>query len=516
MKFRTVLFLFLTSLLRFSCYGYDFVYEGLCFNVLSFTERTCEVVAGEYKYAGSIVIPNQVEYSDTKFSVVQIGKQAFYRCSSLTKVEMEDSIKTIEKDAFRGCISLKEVKLSDNLYKIGGYAFYDCEQLESIIIPPSVTYIEMYAFIGSGLKEVYCLDSPNILYCYNGSQSVGPFNNCPLEIVYLGRNPEDDPMSVYNSDILDDNTGPIKELWFGKYRTYFNVRDVTWDDLEINKIFCRGVNPIDPHINKYFTNKQYLNTTLYVPNGTKNTYEASPTFGKFLKIQEFDADKIKIENIKISANEVEILEGHSKKLHYTAYPPFANDIEINWKSFNENVCIVDMNGLVYGINTGETTVMANVKGQPNIYSVCNVNVVTDFIPVESIEFKENEVILRIDETRQLFAIIRPENASNPVLKWDSLNEDIVNVSENGEITGLKVGSGFVVAQSTDGSGCSDIVKIIVNDADVDSFIDTQSLKSQPIEIYSITGEKIETALQELKQGIYIVKSGYLTKKIYVK
>ena len=85
----------------------------------------------------SIEIPN---------SVTSIGNSAFYGCSSLTSVVIPDSVTSIGNSAFRGCSSLTSIVIPDSLTSIGGGAFEDCSSLTSIVIPDSVTSIGDYAF----------------------------------------------------------------------------------------------------------------------------------------------------------------------------------------------------------------------------------------------------------------------------------------------------------------------------------------------------------------------------------
>ena len=85
----------------------------------------------------SITIPN---------SVTSIGNSAFYGCSGLTSITIPNSVTSIGGSAFYGCSGLTSVTIPNSVTSIGGSAFYGCSGLTSITIPNSVTSIGYEAF----------------------------------------------------------------------------------------------------------------------------------------------------------------------------------------------------------------------------------------------------------------------------------------------------------------------------------------------------------------------------------
>ena len=78
--------------------------------------------------------------------VTSIGEDAFYKCTSLTSVNISDNVTTIGNYAFQNCTSLTSVSISDNVTTIGNYAFQYCDSLTSVTIGDSVTSIGDRAF----------------------------------------------------------------------------------------------------------------------------------------------------------------------------------------------------------------------------------------------------------------------------------------------------------------------------------------------------------------------------------
>lgn len=148
----------LTAVLSASAnvYTYDFYEGGICYNIISSTDKTVEVTykytstLGDYysDYSGNVIIPEQVTrgYDGITYSVTKIGDYAFVDCSRLTSVTIGGNVTTIGNHAFDGCSGLTSVTISNSVTTIDSFAFYNCSELTSITIPNSVTTIGEHAF----------------------------------------------------------------------------------------------------------------------------------------------------------------------------------------------------------------------------------------------------------------------------------------------------------------------------------------------------------------------------------
>ena len=158
--------------------AYDFMKDGIYYNILSDSELTCEVTSGSNDYSGSIVIPASVEYDGNIYSVTSIGYKAFSN-SAPTSIDIPNSVTSI-----------------------GGYAFEYCRKLTSINIPNSVTSIEYFAFY-------YC-DALTDLRIENGNNTLTfggyVFNGTSLTTVYIGRNWD---YSSSNSSVYPSNISSV-------------------------------------------------------------------------------------------------------------------------------------------------------------------------------------------------------------------------------------------------------------------------------------------------------------------
>ncbi len=127
--------------------------SDLYYNIISDTE--VEVIAGETKYTGDIVIPSKTTIDSKTYTVTTIGEEAFYECTGLTSVTIPNSVTTIGEKAFLSCTGLTDITIPNSVTTIGYQVFYECRGLTSITIPNSVTSIGKNAFYDcTGLTSI--------------------------------------------------------------------------------------------------------------------------------------------------------------------------------------------------------------------------------------------------------------------------------------------------------------------------------------------------------------------------
>ena len=173
---KKLLFILMILLPMVAC-AYDFELDGIYYNINSDGMSVSVTYRNEdfQSYDDSVVIPSNVTYNSTIYSVTSIGSRAFYFCYFLTSVTIPESVISIEEKAFSNCSRLTSVTINSNsivsktytsisnLYNIfgpqvteyiigesvtsiGDYAFSSCRNIQSINIPNNVTSIGDYAF----------------------------------------------------------------------------------------------------------------------------------------------------------------------------------------------------------------------------------------------------------------------------------------------------------------------------------------------------------------------------------
>lgn len=101
------------------------------------------VVISQYNGdAREVDIPGSID----GLPVTAIGPNAFKGNTTVSSVNIPDSVAVIGAGAFQECSALTSVTLSSSLTEIGYYAFLKCSALTSVTIPSSVTKIGYSAF----------------------------------------------------------------------------------------------------------------------------------------------------------------------------------------------------------------------------------------------------------------------------------------------------------------------------------------------------------------------------------
>lgn len=167
------------------------------------------------------------------------------------------------------------------------------------------------------------------------------------------------------------------------------------------------------------------------------------------------------ESITLNETAISVPVG-SEPIQLTAtVEPAEPVIPVSWESSNEAVATVNDNGLVTILATGSTTITATAGTKE---AQCVVTVTPpgeSVITITSISFDEETVTLTGAETKELAVTIEPSYATAKDLVWQSSNEDVAIVSDDGFVSSVGKGTATITAQSKDGkvkANCSITVK----------------------------------------------------------
>ena len=136
-----------------------------------------------------------------------------------------------------------------------------------------------------------------------------------------------------------------------------------------------------------------------------------------------------------------------------------------WTSSDESVATVVQNmnavypleAIVVAHKVGKATIKAEAQDGSGMSATCEVEVTP--LMVSDFSLQTASVVRTIPT--QLEAKVSPDEADNKKLKWTNLTTDIATITEDGMMTGLKMGTAKVKAETTDGSNLSGVFEVQV-------------------------------------------------------
>ena len=351
---RRIALLIMFTFAALSISAYDFVVNGIYYNILSSEDNTIEVTENPKGYEGEIIIPESVDYNGEMYNVIAIGEGAFcstnltsitiprsivtigeqaFMSSKLFSATFQNCAATIGRYAFNSCPNLNDVNLGEYVTSIGYCSFYGCKNLTSITIPNSVITIGsgafhhcenlIYVHLGESLSiidkwafadckslnkisippSVTSVEDGAFMDCSslesisigNGVKSIGDkaFQNCKFISVIV-------PNSVTSiGKWAFDNCGLMSVslgnsvATIGEEAFYGNKLHsvISYND---SPPYCAG------HNTGAFDSKAYETAILYVPSKALNAYSSKKCWSRFEYVDYIDV--IGVNNLKGDIN----------------------------------------------------------------------------------------------------------------------------------------------------------------------------------------------------------------------
>lgn len=200
----------------------------------------------------TLVIPESFSVRGRKYRTVSIG--GFANCKSLVYVSMPSTVETLERACFQGCVNIEEIVLPP-LVEVVPEAFMESFQaytfspeqerstsrLRSVVLGKNVTSISNWAFAGSSIQQIVIPEKVK----YIGTEALASFRTM-TEVYCLSPEPPVIHIEYSPDEILD---------WSFQFLGPHNP----------------GLNP--PR-------------TLYVPQGSLQSYQNAPGWRSFDNIRE--------------------------------------------------------------------------------------------------------------------------------------------------------------------------------------------------------------------------------------
>lgn len=190
---------------------------------------------------------------------------------------------------------------------------------------------------------------------------------------------------------------------------------------------------------------------------------------------------VAVTKVRLDKTATTLVEGDTEELMATVMPENATDKGIEWKSSDESVATVSQTGLVTALKEGSSaiTVITNDGG---FKATCDVTVNKKVIAVTSVVLGNTELTLVEGEEEKLAVAVTPENATDKSVVWESGNESVATVSQEGLVTAVGEGKATITVKTNDG-GFSASCEVTVKK-----------------KVIAVTGVKLSAASMTLREG----------------
>ncbi|HAT89247.1 MAG TPA: hypothetical protein DCS73_05795, partial [Roseburia sp.] len=172
-----------------------------------------------------------------------------------------------------------------------------------------------------------------------------------------------------------------------------------------------------------------------------------------------NVSKVDVTSVTLDKTEAEIGFGRTLQLKATVKPDNTTKYKLHWKSEDTSVATVDENGLVSTVGVGDAVIRAISDDNEEIYGSCTVHVLP--VQVEGIALSKTSLTLQTGSSKKIDTIITPSNADNKEVTWESSDDSIAKVDENGNVTGVAEGGPVTITATTKNGGYQASCKVTV-------------------------------------------------------
>ena len=354
--------------------------------------------------------------------VVKMDNGQFYNCNALKELNIKGSFMPGSEFA-SNCPNLEKVTIDGNIKGSLPNFFVNCPSLKVFDVINS-TYqrsVDGVLFNGRTLMRYPAAKEDTSYYIPDGySVTALAFNGCKnLKTLYVGNNVElkagmvQDPSTAMDIYLLDKNA-----ITFGTKSSYVFVN-------------------LPKGSNIYCANEDRVNE---LKAYDKVTYGTTPNIG--VKKVAYESAKFTDVSDKEEISVGEEVQHIASKLT----PNYAND-DLVYTSSNEKICTVDAgNGTVKGVAEGDCEISVSSKESGKVLDSYTLHV--SKVSVKSITLDKTELTLTLkSEPQKLKLTFDPVDSETTTgLTWESSDEKIVKVSEDGVVTAVGIGSSTITAK----------------------------------------------------------------------
>lgn len=359
---------------------------------------------GEHLFVDSVVFDTQMKYIDIRTLFDDHGSNAI--ALRLKKLWLGNNVDSIPDSGFSMMVyepQLQSVHFPKSMKYIGRAAFAECKKLETINIEAfaNLHYIGSSAFYNTNVYiDSYHVPREMKTFYISG------FNYNANAHIFIGKN--------------------VKEV---KHNGSSNFKGEVIYHLESET----------PPPYKLYSSKLVI-----IPKGSLPAYQ-NDTYWKYLNLKERNP----IEQIKLQSQKLNLEKEETKRLSFTCTPHDAEDTRVTWSSSNNEVVKVSNAGDVTAIKPGKAFVYAVSVVDSKVKDSCEIVVLQH---IQSFTIEPATVLLtKLGDRIKLQTKIQPGDATDKSIRWNSSNQSVCTVTNDGTVIATGNGSTVVLAYTNDGN-----------------------------------------------------------------
>lgn len=193
-------------------------------------------------------------------------------------------------------------------------------------------------------------------------------------------------------------------------------------------------------------------------------------------------------SVSISNQPSELYIGDTSGFTYSVQNATNDNVSV--QSSDESVIKVNEDNTLTAVKEGTATITVSASGAKQDFTVT-----VKPIPVSSIEIANAPTEIQLGKTQQLEAKVLPENATNKNITWTSQDKNIIEVSEEGTISGDANNKNYKMQIKDDR-----IAKVVNNrtveakndgTTEIEIVTDNGITKNIPLKVYHIPVDSVE-------------------------
>ncbi len=244
----------------------------------------------------------------------------------------------------------------------------------------------------------------------------------------------------------------------------------------------------------------------------------------------FTLDKTAPTGTFVINNDDRLTSSTSVRLHVTATDNLGDvDMRISndqgkWSSWEKVTGTVPWN-LTYGNGTKKVLIQLRDQAGNTVELDDSIELYVSNPPtgepVTGVELEEEELTLRVGDTESLRATVKPTNATNKRVKWESSDSEIVEVDKEGKITAVAPGTATITVTTEDGNKTDSVEVTVKEIATFQLETNEPSFWMKPkgtttLRLYKVEGKKRKDITRDknveydTENGLVTVKQGRIT------